>query len=425
MTSDVRSLFAGPLRRYLVLRFAAGTGITMLRAAISWQLFEITRSAFHLGLIGLVQFGAAFAFGLVGGAVADTVERRRIMIVGQLVPLLCALSLCAVTSAGEARVWILYATVFIASVASSFDGPAQAALLPSLVPRELFPRAVAAAQTNRALAFATGPALGGMVIGEAGVASAYALVVLLLAVALAAVWGLRTGPAVAVGGRVGWGAIREGVAFVWSRPVVLGCMTLDMAAVIFGGAVALLPVYATDILHVGARGYGLLASSLDIGAIACSIALASLPPITRAGPVLLATVAAYGVATIVFGVSRWFPLSVAAYMLVGVADQVSVVLRSTTIQLATPDELRGRVSSINLLFIGASNQLGAAESGFLAAITSATFSVVSGGLASILVVIGVAFAFPELRRHQLQIRGRRGADEKPTAPSRGSSGLGD
>jgi hypothetical protein len=181
-------------------------------------------------------------------------------------------------------------------------------------------------------------------------------------------------------------------------------MTLDMAAVVFGGAVALLPVYATDILHVGARGYGLLASSLDVGAILCSIALASAPPITRAGPVLLGTVAAYGVATIVFGLSRWFPLSVAAYMLVGVADLVSVVLRSTTIQLATPDELRGRVSSINLLFIGASNQLGAAESGFLAALTSATFSVVGGGVASILVVIVVAVAFPELRRYRLQLR---------------------
>jgi MFS family permease len=376
----------------------------MLRAAIAWQVFAITRSAFHLGLIGLVQFGAALAFGLVGGAVADTAERRRIMIVGQLVPLVCAGALCGVTAAGAARVWILYATVFVASIASAFDGPAQAALLPALVPRHLFPRAVAAAQTNRALAFATGPALGGLVIGETGVAAAYAVAAVLLGVALAAVWGLRTGPAVTEGGRIGWNAIREGLAFVRSQPVVLACMTLDMAAVVFGGAVALLPVYATDILHVGARGYGLLASSLDVGAILCSIVLASAPPITRAGPVLLGTVAAYGVATIVFGLSRWFPLSVAAYMLVGVADQVSVVLRSTTIQLATPDELRGRVSSINLLFIGASNQLGAAESGFLAALTSATFSVVGGGVASILVVIVVAVAFPELRRYRLQLR---------------------
>jgi MFS family permease len=186
----------------------------MLRAAIAWQVFAITRSAFHLGLIGLVQFGAALAFGLVGGAVADTEERRRIMIVGQLVPLVCAGALCGVTAAGAARVWILYATVFVASIASAFDGPAQAALLPSLVPRDLFPRAVAAAQTNRALAFATGPALGGLVIGETGVAAAYAVAAVLLGVALAAVWGLRTGPAVTERGRVGWNAIREGLAFV-------------------------------------------------------------------------------------------------------------------------------------------------------------------------------------------------------------------
>jgi MFS family permease len=193
--------------------------------------------------------------------------------------------------------------------------------------------------------------------------------------------------------------------FVRHHPVVLGCMTLDMLAVIFGGAAALLPIYATEILHVGARGYGLLVSSLDIGALLCSAVLTLLRPITRAGPALLLSVAIYGVATIVFGLSRWFPLSVAAYMMVGVADQVSVVLRSITIQLTIPDELRGRVSSVNLVFIGASNQLGAAESGFLAALTSPTISVVSGGVASLLVVFGVALVFPELRRYRLGGRG--------------------
>jgi len=185
-------------------------------------------------------------------------------------------------------------------------------------------------------------------------------------------------------------------------------MTLDMLAVIFGGAAALLPIYAADILHVGPRGYGILVSSLDIGALLCSAALTFLPPITRAGPALLLSVAIYGLATILFGVSRWFPLSVGAYMMVGIADQVSVVLRSITIQLTTPDGLRGRVSSVNLVFIGASNQLGAAESGFLAALTSPTISVVGGGLASLLVVLGIALAFPELRRYRLGGRGVEG-----------------
>jgi len=183
--------------------------------------------------------------------------------------------------------------------------------------------------------------------------------------------------------------------------VVLGCMTLDMFAVIFGGAAALLPIYATEILRVGPRGYGLLTSSLELGALVMSLALTILPPIRRAGVALLAAVGVYGLATIVFGLSRWFPLSVLAYMTVGMADQVSVVMRSTAIQLSTPDALRGRVSSVNMIFIGASNQLGAAESGFVAALTSAPFSVVSGGVASLLVLGIVAAALPELRRYRI------------------------
>jgi hypothetical protein len=183
--------------------------------------------------------------------------------------------------------------------------------------------------------------------------------------------------------------------------VILGCMTLDMFAVIFGGATALLPIYASDILQVGPRGYGLLSSALETGALVTSLALIARPPIRHAGRALLIAVAVYGLATIVFGLSRSFPLSLAAYMLVGVADQVSVVMRSTAIQLSTPDELRGRVSAVNLLFIGASNQLGAAESGFVAAATSATFAVVSGGIASLLVLAIVALKVPELRDYRI------------------------
>jgi hypothetical protein len=177
-------------------------------------------------------------------------------------------------------------------------------------------------------------------------------------------------------------------------------MLLDMLAVVFGGAAALLPIYATEILHAGPRGYGLLTSSLELGALVTSLVLIVLPPIRRAGAALLVAVGVYGVATVVFGLSRWFPLSVAAYMAVGMADQVSVVMRSTAIQLSTPDALRGRVSGVNMIFIGASNQLGAAESGFVAALTSATFSVVSGGLASLAVLAAVAIGLPELRRYR-------------------------
>jgi hypothetical protein len=196
-------------------------------------------------------------------------------------------------------------------------------------------------------------------------------------------------------------SIREGLSFVRRRQVVLGCMTLDMFAVIFGGAAALLPIYANEILHVGPQGYGLLTSALEFGALLTSIVLILVPPITRVGVALLIAVGVYGVATIVFGLSRSFPLSLIAYAIVGVADQVSVVMRSTAIQLSTPDELRGRVSSVNFIFIGASNQLGAVESGFVAALTNAPFAVVSGGLGCLVVLGMVAVKLPQLRRYRI------------------------
>jgi MFS family permease len=389
------------LRRYLAARFAAATAITMLRAAIAWHVFDLSRSALHLGMIGLVQFVPAFGLTLIGGAVADARDRRRVMMRTGLVPLGCALVLCAATALGHVELWLLYVVVFAAAAGNAFEGPAASALLPALVSRERFPRAVALAQTTRALAFATGPAVCGLVIAAGGIAAAYALAGMLSLVGLASIARVSVPAAVTDGRTIDWASIRQALGYVRRNPLVLGCMTLDMMAVVFGGAAALLPLYATDILHVGAHGYGALAASLDAGAILCSLGMTVLPPIRRAGPILLSAVAVYAVATVVFGLSRAFPLSIAAYMVVGMADQVSVVLRSTAIQLATPDELRGRVSAVNLIFIGASNQLGAAESGLVAAATSATFSVVSGGVASLLIVVAVACAFPELRRYRL------------------------
>jgi hypothetical protein len=198
--------------------------------------------------------------------------------------------------------------------------------------------------------------------------------------------------------------VREGVQFVWQRQALLGCMTLDMFAVIFGGAQALLPIYATEILDVGPLGFGILSASLEAGALLMAMALVFLPPINQAGRALLITVALFGLATIVFGLSRSFALSLVAYMTVGMADQLSVVMRHTIIQLSTPDEIRGRVSSVSMLFINASNQLGAAGSGLVAAATSATFAVVSGGLAVLGIAAVVAARMPDLRRYTISDR---------------------
>jgi len=397
-------MFDRNFRLYLASRFSSGTAMMMFRAAIAWHVFALSGSAFHLGLIGLVQFAPSLGLSLVGGAVADSYDRRKVMMLAQLVPFACGVVLCVATFRGMTNLQLIYALIFLVAVANAFDNPSRAALLPMLVPRESFPRAVTIASTNQALAFATGPALGGFIIASAGIATVYAVYAGGIAGSLFGLILLRVPPHNGARRAISLQAVREGLSFVRRQQVVLGCMTLDMFAVIFGGASALLPIYANEILGVGARGYGLLTSSIEVGALLSSLVLMTLPPIARAGRALLIAVAVYGVATIVFGLSRWFPLSLLAYMAVGVADQVSVVMRSTAIQLSTPDELRGRVSSVSFIFIGASNQLGAVESGFVAALTSAPFAVVSGGLGCLIVVAVVVAQLPELRRYRISQR---------------------
>ncbi len=386
---------------YLTSRFAGGAAMTMLRAAIAWHVYALTESAFHLGLIGLVQFVPVLALTLVGGAVADSYERRRIIMFAQLVPLGCALLLLGLTAGGRIAVPALYGAVAIAATAAAFENPARAALLPSLVSRAQFPRAVTFASSVQAFAFMTGPAAGGLIIGEGGIAAAYASIALLLVCSIGFLALLRPARRVSAQRAMTWAAMRAGLRFVRRNEIVLGCMALDMFAVLFGGATALLPIYATDILGVGARGYGILAASLEAGALLTAVTLVVLPPINRAGHALLTAVTVFGVATIGFGLSTSFPLSVALYVTCGIADQVSVVMRATAIQLATPDELRGRVSAVNFIFIGASNQLGAVRAGFVAAATDPVFAVVSGGIGTLVVVFAVALLLPQLRRYRV------------------------
>ncbi len=395
------ALLSRNLLAYLASRFCSATAMTLLRAAVAWHVFALTHSAFHLGLIGLLQFLPAFGLMLLGGAAADTFERRRIMMVAQATAMAAAVALGMETWRGTVGLPLLYGTVMVVAAAGAFDSPARASLLPTIVPREIFPRAVTIAATNQALAFATGPAIAGLLIAARGPAAAYGAYGALVAASIVGLSFLHPSRAEGPAGAISVRAIRDGLGFVFRNRVVLGCMTLDMFAVIFGGAAALLPIYANDILHVGPQGYGLLTSSLELGALGTSIVLTFRPPIRRAGRALVMAVAVYGLATILFGFSRWFPLSVAAYMLVGIADQVSVVMRSTAIQLSTPDALRGRVSAVNMMFINASNQLGAAESGFVAALTSAPFAVVIGGVGALAVLAIVATAWPELRRYKI------------------------
>jgi MFS family permease len=386
-------------RQYSVSRGASGLANSLLQAVILWQVYAISGSTLSLGIVGLVGFVAALLSSLIGGMVVDAYDRRVVLFVSQAVPGVCSLALLGAIGTDHVSLELIYAAVLVTGVASSFESPARQAILPALVPRRLFTRAMT---TNSALSSVTsisGPALAGLLIAFGGVGHAYAVHATLVALAILALLRLHV-PAARAAGRIHLEAIREGVAFVWHRKVLLGAMTLDMFAVLFGGARALLPVFAIDVLHADALGYGVLSASLEAGTLVMALVLVVLPPPTNTGRILLITVAVFGLATVLFGASTSLPLSVAAYALVGMADQVSMVMRQNTIQLSTPDALRGRVTAVESVFISASNELGALESGLVATFSSAPFAVVSGGLACMLVVAVVAWRIPALRQYQ-------------------------
>lgn len=408
-----------------VSTFASGTTLTLVQAAIAWQVYQVSDSVLQLGVIGLVRFLPSLGLGLVGGALADSHDRRRITVTAQSLALVASLVLMLTTMHGRIGLPLIYGMVFVLAITAAFEGPARRALLVSCVTPEAFTNGIVVNSTLQKFGQVTGPAAAGLAIAAIGISGAYAVNSALVGLSVAMLILVHPRPREGARGRVSVEAIKEGISFVWNHQVLLGGMTLDMFAVIFGGATALLPVFARDILGVGALGYGLLSAAIDIGALTMSVALVLLPPIRRAGRALIIAVAIFGIGTILFGISRSYILSLVIYMVVGGADQISVVLRSTFVQLESPDRLRGRVESVNQLFIGASNQMGAAESGFLAAVTSATFAVVFGGAACLSVVGAVTAGMGRLRRYEIrepQLIEVEPAGEKASAASQAMTG---
>ncbi|MEE2674319.1 MAG: MFS transporter [Myxococcota bacterium] len=409
-----------PLREVLALRdvrnlviagFFSGLGRSLLHATIHWHLWKATDSLFYLGLLGLVEFLPVIPVSLVAGAVADNRDRRKLVMGAQGLSLACALVLVLGSLRAEGELPMLLAAAFVLAVASCFQNPARSALMPSLVPRELFPTATVLNSNVRNVAAVSGPVAMGFIAASAGIPAAYLATAVLLGLSVATLVFVRS-PEIEGGGRpVSWASVREGVSFVWRQKIILGSITLDMFAVVFASVTALLPVFATDLLGVDEVGYGLLSASVQAGTVAMAVILLALPPILRPGRALLVSVFFFGLATIAFGLTRSFPLALLALAISGMADQVSMVSRSIILQLSTPDALRGRVNAVNMIFIGASNELGAAESGFLASLTSATFSVVFGGLACLGVLAGVTAGIPALRSYRI--------DEVEEAPSSG------
>lgn len=385
-------------RRYLTGHLLGTFGFQMQGVAVGWELYERTRSALALGLVGLAQVIPIILFFLPAGHLVDRFDRRRVLMVALGGMALGAAGLAAV-SVRQGPVPLVYAFLFLTGTARALYGPARSALLPEIVPLGSFQSGVAWSTGGWQTAEVLGPAAGGALLALTGnPALIYLAHAALSLVFVGLLFGVRLEAPVRPVMRASLDSLLDGARYVMRTRILLAAITLDLFAVLFGGAVALFPVYAKDILHVGPAGLGWLLAAQAIGAVLTTLALAHRPPLRRAGPALIRAVGLFGIATIIFGLSRSFVLSLAALAVAGAADSVSVVIRHTLAQLGTPNALRGRVSAVNSLFIGTSNELGHFESGALASLVGPVAAVVAGGVGTLLVVGAVARKWPELGR---------------------------
>lgn len=385
--------------RYQLVRLTSVIATQMLSVATAWEIYARTHRPESLGYVGLAIFAPQILFLVLTGVIADRYDRRLVLGVCHVTIALAALAFSWIAAQPEAGVAPFYAVLFVFGAARAFAGPAGQAITPSLVPQELFARAVAVSGTTFQLAVVIGPALGGALVAPLGTSGVYRIVAVLelVVVGILPFVRLRAGTR-ASKGEPAWSQLMVGVRFVFTRRALLGAISLDLLAVILGGATALMPVYARDILGVGEWGLGVLRAAPAAGALLVALYLGVRPLEARAGVVMLLCVALFGACTIVFGLSESFPLSVAALVVMGGADMVSVVIRHVIVQGQTPDEMRGRVAAVNMVFIGASNELGELESGLTAAWLGTVPAVVAGGVGTIVVTVLAAWLFPELRR---------------------------
>lgn len=381
-------------------------GSMMQAAAILWHVASLVapeRRGVALGVVGLVRVLPIVGFSMVAGVVADAHDRRRLMLVTQAGMALSAAALAVLAFAGVRALWPVYALAGCGAAFGSFDAPARQSLVPNLVPRDHLASAINLNTIMFQTAAVLGPAMGGLVIGELGVGWAYAFNAASFLCVIAALLAMRDVPPRAEGAAasVSWGAAVDGLKFVFRTPLIRSSMMLDFVATFFASATALLPIFATDILKVGAHGYGLLSAAPAVGAMAASVAMVRLTDrIERRGRALLAAVLVYALATVAFGLSRAFWLTFACLALTGAGDTVSMVIRNLIRQLATPDAMRGRMTSVNMVFIMGGPQLGELEAGLVAARWGAPLSVVSGGVACALAVAWIAARTPALRRYR-------------------------
>lgn len=367
----------------------------MLAVAVGWQVYSLTGRALDLGLVGLAQFLPSFFLVLVAGHVADHFDRRRVLQLCMVAEAAAALGLGIASALGVIDERLIFVLIFVVGAARAFQMPTMQALLPALVPPGLLSRAIAANASAGQTAIIAGPALGG-IIYVAGPATVYVVSTALFVLTGLMIFLIRIERRPAPTSAPGLSSVLEGIRFIRRQPAVLGAISLDMFAVLLGGATALLPIYARDILHTGPWGLGLLRSCTAVGALGVALWLAHHPLRGHAGRTMFGAVAMFGVATVVFGVSNSFTVSLFALLVLGASDMISVVIRQSLVQLQTPDHMRGRVSAVNSLFIGTSNQLGEFESGVMAAWLGVVPSVVVGGIGTLVVVLAWMRLFPSL-----------------------------
>jgi MFS family permease len=398
--TDALAAMRLPEFRLLIIgRLIAQLGEMMVSVAIGWELYQRTQDPLALGLVGLVQVIPVFLLGLPGGYVADHYDRKKLTMYSQAALVICSLLLMYLSQT-QGDLLVIYIVLALIGAARAFNNPAEGALTPQFVPPHLYQNAATWNSTTWQTAAIAGPAVGGLIIGIANSASAVYLINAVAGLVL-------IGVLLIVKGRpqeypdtteTPLQSVKAGWRFVRSKQLILGSITLDMFAVLLGGATFLLPIFAEEILKVDALGLGLLRAAPSIGAVLMAVVIANMPPFKRAGITLLWSVVGFGVATIVFGISTDFWLSMVMLAILGALDNISVVIRHVLVMTYTPDEMLGRVSSVNSIFIGASNELGGFESGVAAALLGPVWAVVAGGIGTILVVLGVAYWAPQLRQ---------------------------
>jgi MFS family permease len=398
-----RSLFALPEFRALVgARATNALAVSALATVVAFQVYDLTRDPLSLGWLGLVEAIPALSRVLFGGHVADRRERRTIVVATSATMTTCAIVLAGLSAAGPTLLGIL-AVIFVTGIGSGFERPAQTALEAQVVPREAAVRGISILSTVSEAGSIFGPAAGGIAIAIIGIPATYAAIAVLLGVSTVCLWTVAPKPIPApVEGEPFRSSLLGGIRYVARTPALLGSMALDLFAVFFGGAIALLPIFATDVLHVGSVGLGVLRTAPSVGALVVMLVAARRPPSRNAGRILLLCVAGFGLSMITFGLSTVFVVSLIALFVAGLTDGVSVVIRLTILRVLSPERIRGRVASVNWVFVGASNELGAFESGIAARLFGAVPSVVAGGVLTLAVVGATAWLVPSLRRLDLE-----------------------